>query len=266
MRCIGIFYWTTAFGDAAVAAAMLDRLLHRTTVVGNDGRCSSRVRRRYQAANCGTFSTKAPLLQSEWLQNSRRTRSSITTSRPVIEVSASRRLQRLWPRPDGVAQLGQAAGSSRVAASTHTVEPVARTWLIASPSRCENKIPIGQDQNTSHMINYQAPLRISMWSITESVPDPVFDEHRQPAATRDCPHCGEPNTVVALLTTSEAASPQTTESSRYITSPDSSTSAPSGNFAARFWGLISSAIRDEDTPNSAAPLSEALTPMGLQQL
>lgn len=29
----------------------------------------------------------------------------------------------------------------------------------------------------------------------------------QPAATRDCPHCGEPITIVALLTTPAAARP-----------------------------------------------------------
>ena len=29
--------WAGAFGDATVAAAMLDRLLHRATVVGIDG-------------------------------------------------------------------------------------------------------------------------------------------------------------------------------------------------------------------------------------
>jgi hypothetical protein len=31
----------------------------------------------------------------------------------------------------------------------------------------------------------------------------------QPAATRDCPHCGESITIVALLTTPEAARPST---------------------------------------------------------
>jgi endogenous inhibitor of DNA gyrase (YacG/DUF329 family) len=31
----------------------------------------------------------------------------------------------------------------------------------------------------------------------------------QPAATRDCPHCGEPVTIVALLTTPQAARPST---------------------------------------------------------
>ena len=31
----------------------------------------------------------------------------------------------------------------------------------------------------------------------------------QPAATRDCPLCGEPITIVALLTTPEAARPST---------------------------------------------------------
>ena len=30
----------------------------------------------------------------------------------------------------------------------------------------------------------------------------------EPAATRPCPHCGEPITIVALLTTPEAARPQ----------------------------------------------------------
>ncbi|MFE4967606.1 ATP-binding protein [Streptomyces sp. NPDC056660] len=30
-------YWATAFGDATVAAAMLDRLLHRAAVAGIDG-------------------------------------------------------------------------------------------------------------------------------------------------------------------------------------------------------------------------------------
>jgi hypothetical protein len=29
-----------------------------------------------------------------------------------------------------------------------------------------------------------------------------------PTATRDCPHCGQPITIVALLTTPEAARPQ----------------------------------------------------------
>lgn len=37
----------------------------------------------------------------------------------------------------------------------------------------------------------------------------------QPAAHRDCPHCGGPITIVALLTTPEAARPQP------ITPPDS---------------------------------------------
>ena len=34
---VGIADWAGAFGDAMVAAAMLDRLLHRATVVGIDG-------------------------------------------------------------------------------------------------------------------------------------------------------------------------------------------------------------------------------------
>ncbi|WP_329056231.1 ATP-binding protein [Amycolatopsis sp. NBC_01488] len=37
MTNVGIADWATAFGDATVAAAMLDRLLHRATVVGIDG-------------------------------------------------------------------------------------------------------------------------------------------------------------------------------------------------------------------------------------
>jgi DNA replication protein DnaC len=34
---VGVADWATTFGDATVAAAMLDRLLHRATVVGIDG-------------------------------------------------------------------------------------------------------------------------------------------------------------------------------------------------------------------------------------
>ncbi|MEU0430018.1 ATP-binding protein [Streptomyces canus] len=34
---VGIADWASAFGDATVATAMLDRLLHRATVVGIDG-------------------------------------------------------------------------------------------------------------------------------------------------------------------------------------------------------------------------------------
>ena len=34
---VGVGDWATTFGDATVAAAMLDRLLHRATVVGIDG-------------------------------------------------------------------------------------------------------------------------------------------------------------------------------------------------------------------------------------
>jgi endogenous inhibitor of DNA gyrase (YacG/DUF329 family) len=38
---------------------------------------------------------------------------------------------------------------------------------------------------------------------------PVLVEHLpQPAAHRECPHCGGPVTIVALLTTPEAARPQ----------------------------------------------------------
>ncbi|WP_345942180.1 ATP-binding protein [Streptomyces sp. SID2888] len=34
---VSIADWATAFGDATVAAAMLDRLLHRAAVAGIDG-------------------------------------------------------------------------------------------------------------------------------------------------------------------------------------------------------------------------------------
>ncbi|GAB5904414.1 hypothetical protein OKHIF_25150 [Mycobacteroides chelonae] len=42
------------------------------------------------------------------------------------------------------------------------------------------------------------------------------DPGPQPAATRDCPHCGEPITIVALLTTPEAARPSTPTDSTII--------------------------------------------------
>jgi len=34
---VGIADWANVFGDATIAAAMLDRLLHRAAVVGIDG-------------------------------------------------------------------------------------------------------------------------------------------------------------------------------------------------------------------------------------
>jgi DNA replication protein DnaC len=46
---VGIADWATAFGDATVAAAMLDRLLHRAAVVGIDGP-SYRLRHHQAAA------------------------------------------------------------------------------------------------------------------------------------------------------------------------------------------------------------------------
>jgi putative transposase len=54
-------------------------------------RCRITVRRVCRAASCGTCSAKVVLPQSKLSQNSRRTRNPITTSRPVIDVSDSRR-------------------------------------------------------------------------------------------------------------------------------------------------------------------------------
>jgi hypothetical protein len=40
-----------------------------------------------------------------------------------------------------------------------------------------------------------------------AIPPPALASP-QPAATRDCPHCGQPVTIVALLTTPQAAQPR----------------------------------------------------------
>jgi hypothetical protein len=37
---------------------------------------------------------------------------------------------------------------------------------------------------------------------------PATPARPEPAATRDCPHCGQPITIVALLTTPQAAQPR----------------------------------------------------------
>ncbi|GAA3674913.1 hypothetical protein GCM10022267_72260 [Lentzea roselyniae] len=42
---------------------------------------------------------------------------------------------------------------------------------------------------------------------TPTMPAPI-EQLPQPAAHRECPHCGGPVTIVALLTTPEAARPQ----------------------------------------------------------
>lgn len=39
-------------------------------------------------------------------------------------------------------------------------------------------------------------------------PDSPTQAHPQPAAVRDCPHCGKPVAIVALLTTPQIAGPQ----------------------------------------------------------
>ena len=49
-----------------------------------------------------------------------------------------------------------------------------------------------------------------------SAPTPYRPE---PAAQRDCPHCGQPVTIVALLTTPQIAGPQ-------ITGPQPATATP----------------------------------------
>jgi DNA replication protein DnaC len=48
---VGIADWATAFGDATVAAAMLDRLLHRAAVVGIDGPSYRLRSHQHQAEN-----------------------------------------------------------------------------------------------------------------------------------------------------------------------------------------------------------------------
>jgi endogenous inhibitor of DNA gyrase (YacG/DUF329 family) len=46
---------------------------------------------------------------------------------------------------------------------------------------------------------------------TTPTPTPVPKPYQpEPAALRDCPHCGQPITIVALLTTPQAAQPSTT--------------------------------------------------------
>jgi endogenous inhibitor of DNA gyrase (YacG/DUF329 family) len=45
-------------------------------------------------------------------------------------------------------------------------------------------------------------------SATPPAPPVTIDRLPQPAAHRECPHCGGPVTIVALLTTPEAARPQ----------------------------------------------------------
>jgi hypothetical protein len=43
---------------------------------------------------------------------------------------------------------------------------------------------------------------------TPTQPAPKQPTGQQPAALRECPHCGEPVTIVALLTTPQVAGPQ----------------------------------------------------------
>ena len=136
---VGIADWATAFGDATVAAAMLDRLLHRAAVVGIDG--PSYRLRAHQARAAPCAGSRRPCLRDPHL-----------------------------PRLLDRVHRHQAAA------------PTAPENAAAPPGNAAA----------------DAPAQARTASQPHRSPRPASP---QPAATRDCPHCGEPVTIVALLTT-----------------------------------------------------------------
>ncbi|MEU5764277.1 hypothetical protein [Nocardia sp. NPDC047648] len=83
--------------------------------------------------------------------------------------------------------------------------PTARTcqicWGEFIPSRSNNIYCSSRCKNTA------ARRRNSQTDTPFETQRSELATTPQPAATRDCPHCGEPITIVALLTTPEAARP-----------------------------------------------------------
>ena len=77
-------------------------------------------------------------------------------------------------------------------------------WSEFVPKRADNIYCCTRCKNTAGRRNYRRRLAANTPPRPTAAPT-----HPQPAAIRDCPHCGEPITIVALLTTPEAARPTT---------------------------------------------------------
>jgi hypothetical protein len=84
-------------------------------------------------------------------------------------------------------------------------------WLEFIPSR-SNKIYCSIRCENTAARRRNATASEAPAETTRPDPSPT----PQPAATRDCPHCGEPITIVALLTTPEAARPSIPTDNRIV--------------------------------------------------
>lgn len=91
-----------------------------------------------------------------------------------------------------------------------TPRPCRVCWREFSPCRANNIYCSIRCKNTAFYRREQVKRRNQV--------DSARDDHQTPgrtppaphaAAVRSCPHCGEPVTIVALLTTPEAARPRT---------------------------------------------------------
>lgn len=79
-------------------------------------------------------------------------------------------------------------------------------WSEFTPARSNNIYCSTRCKNTASRRRNQRPADDHTEAAHTHAHDP------QPAATRSCPHCGEPVTIVALLTTPEAARPTVPDS------------------------------------------------------
>lgn len=90
---------------------------------------------------------------------------------------------------------------------TRPPRPCAVCWSEFTPIRSNNIYCSTRCKNTAtRRRNRDEDTRDPDGTRTRATDLP---DHPEPAAVRSCPHCGEPITIVALLTTPQAARPST---------------------------------------------------------
>lgn len=104
--------------------------------------------------------------------------------------------------------------------TTHTC-PVCEAEFVTHPSvrqvYCSPACRIEQERRRDQARDNERARRLGESPARTSHPRPAparatrGPEPLAPAATRDCPHCGQPVTIVALLATPEAARPTITQ-------------------------------------------------------
>ena len=171
---VGIADWAGAFGDATVAAAMLDRLLHRAAVAGIDG---------------PSYRLRGHQNQADTMPGPRQIYCS-----PRCKSAAHRR-----------APASLAAHTCPVCEGTFTANPRLRQIYCSPECRRESERQRNRtrdEERARRLGEHPRALPAAPQPTAPGTIDPLA-----PTAVRNCPHCDQPITIVALLATQEAARP-----------------------------------------------------------